>query len=255
MVTAECCLNCQISAVHWQRRSRNPGRLVTREINGERPDIFRLSQPSDGMNSDPLPPYRFWIGCFAENSRGQIGFDERRTNGVHANVLVAVVDCHALGEQHHCALGRRIRGAVSSSIDAQNRCHVDDRTTSCLPHVSQDSAREQPQSTDIDVESFVPLPFRDLLSGSDVQHAGVVNQNVQTPKRCDGLLDNSLDPVRTRYIFGYDLRRPADLSCDLFEFSLASPNQRDFCAFCSKRKSASPSDTRACPSHDCDLVS
>src|SRR5580692_2307178 len=94
-------------------------------------------------------------------------------------MFVSVVDGHALGEQNHSALRGRIRGAVASSVDSQDRSHVDDGPASSFSHRGKHGAGEQPKSANVDIEGLVPLFFRDLLGGSNVMDPRIVQQNIE----------------------------------------------------------------------------
>jgi hypothetical protein len=50
--------HCQISSIHWKRRTCHPGRFITGQKDGESRHIFRLTQAADGMNSDSLASHR-----------------------------------------------------------------------------------------------------------------------------------------------------------------------------------------------------
>src|SRR5580692_11420021 len=106
-------------------------------------------------------------------------------------MFVSVVDGHALGEQNHSALRGRIRGAVASSIYSQDRSHVDDGPASSFSHRGKHGAGEQPKSTNVDIEGLVPLFFRDLLGGSNVKNARVIEQNIEASEMGHGLLDDA----------------------------------------------------------------
>jgi hypothetical protein len=165
-----------------------------------------------------------------------------------------VVDSHALGEQNHSALRGRIRGAVASSIDSQDRSHVDDGPASSFSHRGKHGAGEQPKSTNIDIEGLVPLFFRDLLGGSNVKDSSIVQQNIEAAEMCHGLLDDAGNFVLGRHIRHQDETRVADLSRRFFQPFFPTTDQNDFGAFAGQSNRASAANAAARAGDDGDFV-
>src|SRR5215813_2507472 len=131
----------KISAIDGHCCARDPRGFITGEIDGESRKILGFAQSPDGMYTHAFLSNSAGIGCFADDFRGEVGLDERRTNRVHADLLDTMIDGHALGEQDESALGSGIRGTQSGAVDAQHRSYVHDRSATRLAHVGQDGSR------------------------------------------------------------------------------------------------------------------
>src|SRR6478752_940403 len=115
----------QVSSIHRKRRSRDPRRFLAGEIYREPGQVFGLPEASQGMDSYSFTSYGIRIRHFAENRCGQIGFHKRRTDGVHADIFMAMIDGHTFGEQHDRPLRRGVRRPVAHAIDSEHRGNVD----------------------------------------------------------------------------------------------------------------------------------
>jgi len=167
---------------------------------------------------------------------------------------MAMVDCHALGEQHDRSLGRRIHRPVACAIDAQHLRNVNDRAASDLAHVRQHRARKQPQSANVDVEGLVPLILGDLFSRSRVKNSGVIDQDVDFAERSQGALNNVFNFGFFRDIRSQGKHGSARLSGNLFDPMLATADQNNVSAFPDQGQGAGATDSATGTSHNGNLV-
>ncbi len=206
------------------------------------------------MDRDALRAHSIRIGCLADDFRGQVGLHERRTERVDANIFVSVVHCHAFGQQDHRTLRRSIGGPLARTIDAQHRGYVNDATSARFAHVRQHRAREQPQATNVDVESLVPLLFRDFFGGADVENAGVIHQHVDRAEVRGGLGEYAVDIALLRDVPCPHEGRTTSFFRDGLQKFLASTYQGDLRTFVGKRKRDGTADPRTSAGDDCNFV-
>src|SRR5271166_6697863 len=109
----------------------------------------------------------------------------------------------------------------------------------------QNRARQQPQPADVSVECLVPLIFGDPFGGPDVQHASIVQQDVDSSEVRGGLLNYTFDAVFFGNIGGDYQRGVADFTREFCKLFLTASDERDLGAFASHRQGASAADAAA----------
>jgi hypothetical protein len=92
---------------------------------------------------------------------------------------------------------------------------------------------EQPEAANVDIESLVPLFFRNLLGGSNVQDSRIIQQNIESAEMRHGVLDDAGNFVFLGHIRRERERGGADLTSNFFEERFAPSNERNSCAFSS----------------------
>jgi hypothetical protein len=112
-----------------------------------------------------------------------------------------------------CSVG----GTQAGTVDSQHGCDVDDGSPTVFSHKRQNSTGEQPNAAHVYVERLVPLVGRDLLDSAGMQHAGVVEENVDGTKLTRHLRDQAIDIGRVRNIERDDQRVGTALHRDRFE--------------------------------------
>ena len=119
-------LHGEIASIDGQDSSGHPGRFIARQIDRQSCNILGSAEPADGMCRGSFPTNCCWIGSLGDDSRGQIGLYERRTNCVDPDIFMPVIDGHTFRQQDHCTLRWSIGCAVRSADNSERGSHVYD---------------------------------------------------------------------------------------------------------------------------------
>ena len=114
--------------------------------------------------------------------------------------------------------------------------------------------RKQPEPTHIDIESFVPLLFRDLLRSTSMQHTSIIDEDVQSTEAGNGLFDQTVDVMFVRHISGEDERRTVHLAGDRIEPAPAAADEGKLGPFTCECEGARATDTAASASDDRNFI-
>ena len=93
--TLECLSQREIASIHRQDGAGHPGRFIARQINCQTRYILRSAESANGMRSGSFPANCCGINGLPEDTLGQFGLYERRTNCIDPNIFMPVVDGHA----------------------------------------------------------------------------------------------------------------------------------------------------------------
>ncbi len=108
------------------------------------------------------------------------GVDVAGTDAVHANALLPVVDRHRLGHHDEPALGRAVGNRIVAALNAPARRLVDDHSAPLRDHRGQRVLGHQPRALEARVHGRVPLLFGAVDGIVRMEHARVVEEDVET---------------------------------------------------------------------------
>src|SRR5262249_44706066 len=123
---------------------------------------------------------------------------------------------HRFREEIHRSLRGIVPGQPRARPNPGGRADIDDYARLLLAHQRYDRMREQEDRFDVDRHEAIEFSLLHLEHGPPhVAHAGVVDENVDSPKRVDGRLDAGLYVRALGDVAAHGDRLVADRSCGL----------------------------------------
>ena len=113
--------------------------------------------------------------------REHLGVAARGTHGVDADAVTTELERGRLRQPTQAPLARGVRGEAVQRDERIDRGDVDDRPAARLLHRPDDRADAGERSDRVDVEQAAEVGERRVLDRTDVQHRGVVDEDVDAP--------------------------------------------------------------------------
>src|SRR5207253_3788182 len=173
-----------LPAVHGKRRSRYETGILGREEYHAARNLLRLAEAIDrNLRQDVL------VENVLRHRLHHFGVDVARTDYIHGDAALGILQRERLGEAYVAGLGRGIVDLAELPLLAIDRRDVDDTAELAGAHALDHLPRHVEQRTEIGVDHRVPLLERHLVEGGILGDAGIVDQHVdRTEIRLD-LLD------------------------------------------------------------------
>ena len=168
-----------------------PGGVVRSQKDSDGGDVARLADAAErSLRDDGLLEVR----ADEAAAVGAFGLDHAGIDGVDPDLLRAELAGEHAGDGVDRALGAGVNRAVRRRDAAGDGADVDD--AAAFAEVLDGGLRGEQKTEHVDVEMPVELLFGDGLDGSELVHAGVVDEDVEAAVVLDGCVDDALAPRR-----------------------------------------------------------
>ena len=122
--------------------------------------------------------FRVELPVRVDRTRPEAGLHAARHDGADANVVVAQVEHHRLGEAGQAELGGVVGGPAGERVFPRKASDVQDEPAAPLPHAGGGQSREVERAAQVRGDDLVPGLRSQFVDRTEVAHAGVVHQNV-----------------------------------------------------------------------------
>src|SRR5580765_209451 len=228
-------------------------RLVGEQEADERRDLFRLTEPAQGMPRDEFPPE------LLRKAGDQRSLDVGRSDAVDAQPLRSVFGGGVLGEPDDAVLRRGIGPITDRGDGSVDGSHVDDRalSRSRLEHRGDLVAHSVEDTAEVDVDHALPVRqvgfARRRRCAAD---SGVVHRIVERSIGLHHMTHDRLAVLRLGGILDEGAGGPAglrDLGCDPLRGFAPDVGEDDLGSLGRERLADRLAESGAAAGDDCDL--
>ena len=178
-----------VDAIH---RTVDRGGVVTGEERDRLGDVDRLHEPARGCDAhDQIP-----VGVLGRGELCRLrGRHPARADGVHADLLLGVLDRQRAGQPDESVFGRAVAGGVDLAFHTCDGRDIDD-VAGALQQMWQRGAAQIERSGEVDGQIAFPLVVGHRRRMAHLMEPRDVHQHVEPPEDVDALCDGVAAGVR-----------------------------------------------------------